>query len=400
MMKRVMVTENAKGMFRRFLTGCAGLLALVTCTNFPTPLENIVAGQKFRPLAVVCTPPEAAPGDTVQVRFYYYDPPEESPALHWLVSLDYGIDQHNSVYEKQVVDLDSMMLPGGTVESFRFRVPDSVLTQSTQVSELANDRIANPLHLSVLSADSILRAAANLGSVPSQIVALADNFTGRILLRAQVRADISLDVTMPLRIRYSSKLHSPNVEVNPSIKWVGIITVHQADFNRIDSLSTAVWSMQYLLNADHPDSVKDTVRIDSGCSYLAVADTGDYENPQFKRPTYTYFSKIDNATLLDTENYRYQWFFTNIDYANGMIMDSLLMFGSGGSGSMRSLLPPVDTGMHRFQLYCTARSSRPNDAGATPGVAYVTSPGYFAYSDAYARNLVRNGTYRRNRYGF
>jgi hypothetical protein len=364
-------------------------LALVSCINFPTPFENIVAGEKIRPFAVVCDPPEAAPGDTVSVRLYYYNPLGNAPSIHWNISLDYGVDLRGSEFEKNVVNLDSMMLFGSTPDTFRFRVPDSVLVHSTLISELVRNPSINPFHLTIDAADSMLRAAAMSGASSPLLTALADNFSCKVKLRAQMRASISIDVTMLLRVRYSNKVHSPNVNKNPTLTWMGIIKVPTAKFTDIDSLATSGYTFQYLYNQAHPDSVRDTVTIDSGYRYFAVADTGD--SLKGTRPqTYQYLSYADNAMVLDTERYNFSWFFTNLDYASGMVMDSLIMFGQGRSRGVREVLPPVDTAMHRFSLYCTVRDSRPGDAGATPGEAFGLTEGYFAYTPSYARNTARS----------
>jgi hypothetical protein len=365
------------------------LLCAFSCTNFLTPFENVVENQKIRPFAVVCDPPEAAPGDTVSVRLYYYDPPGDLPTIHWLISLNYGTDLNGSEYEKDVVNLDSMMLPGSTPDTFRFKVPDSEFFYSTQIVEMVGNPLTNPLHLTIAAIDSQLRFAAQTGITSPQLIALADNFSCKLKLRAQMRADISLDVTMLLRVRYSDKLKSPNVNKNPTIDWMGIIKVPQANFNNIDSLSTTPYKFQYLYNYAHPDSVNDTVIIDSGCTYFVVADSGGSDS-RSPRQIYTYFSTQDNAMIVDTETYNYSWFYTNLDYNAGMVMDSLLLFGEGRSRSMRQLLPPVDTAMHRFTLYLTIRDERRPDAGATPGEAFKSVNGYFSYTAAYARHTTRS----------
>ena len=365
------------------------LLLAVSCTNFPTPFENIEEAQKLRPFAVVCDPPESAPGDTVSVRLYYYNPPGDQPSIHWQISLDYGIDLHGSDFEKDTVSLDSMMLPGSTPDGFRFRVPDSVLLNSTQLGEMASNPSINPLHLAIPVIDSLLRTAAQTGIATPQLLALADNFSCKLKLRAKMQADISLDVTMLLRVRYSNKLESPNVNVNPTLRWMGIIKVPKANFTAIDSISSSGYALQYLFNSVHPDSVHDTVTIDSGFTYFVVADSGG-SDARTQRQAYTYLSFKDNVSKVDTEVYDYSWFYTNLDYSGAMIMDSLLMFGQGHSGAVRQMLPPVDTAMHRFRLYLAIRDERQADAGATPGEAFGWANGYFSYSASYARDASRN----------
>jgi hypothetical protein len=358
------------------------LLAAVSCTNFPTPFENIVADQKLRPLGVVCDPPEASPGDTVAVRLYYYDPPGDTPTVHWTAALDYGTDLRGSSYENHIVSLDSLMLPGGMPDTFRFRVPDSVFFYSTQLSEIVKNPSVNPSRLTVAGVDSLLKTAAQLRLTSPHLVGLADNFSCKIKLRAHMTSTISLDVTMLLRIRYSDKFKSPDVNKNPSLNWIGILKVAKPNFNKLDSLSTYGAQLQYLFNKDHPDSVRDTVTVDSGYTYFVAADSGAGE-----RQIYRYLSLSDNSEHVDTESFNYSWFYSNLDYSCGMIMDSLIMFGQGRAGPVRTLLPPVETGMHRFELSVVVRDGRRSDAGATPGEAFAQANGYFVYTDAYSRNI-------------
>ena len=102
------------------------LLGAIACVKFPTPFENIVVGQKIRPFAVVCDPPDGAPGDTVSVRLHYYTPPGKKPAIRWSAALDYGVDSYGNKFEKRMVDLGPMMLAASLPDSFRFRIPDSM----------------------------------------------------------------------------------------------------------------------------------------------------------------------------------------------------------------------------------------------------------------------------------
>jgi hypothetical protein len=263
-------------------------------------------------------------------------------------------------------------------------VPDSAFFYSTQIQEMVANTALNPQHLSIGAIDSLLRLAALSGIATPQTVMLADNISCRIRLRAQMRSSISLDVTMLLRVRYSDKFNSPDVNKNPSIAWMGIIAVPTVDFKGADSLLTSGYTLRYLYDPAHPDSVRDTVTIDSGYTYLVAADSGAGQ-----REIYHYLTLKDNSIGVDTESFNYSWFYTNLDYNGGMVMDSLIMFGGGGSRSMRTLLPPVDTAMHRFVLYVAVRDRRSQDPNATPGEAFESAGGYLSYTPAYARNAAR-----------
>jgi hypothetical protein len=368
----------------------------VSCTSpFPTPFENIVADQKLRPFAVVCNPPEAAPGDTVNVSLYYYAPPAESPSIHWLVSLDYGLEPTTgSEYEKNVVSLDNMMLqPGSTPTSFSFRVPDDVLVNSSQIGLLlTNPNLSpylNPFNWSARTINDTLKFAATAGITDSLLWPAADNFSTTLRLRAEMRSSISVDVIMPLRVRYTNRIHPANANKNPVIHWMGIIRVPVEGFGETDSVYDYPHEMLYLYNPAHPDSVRDTIVIDSGYSYFIAADSGIYgADTQFQK--YNAYSTNNLSRTLDTESFGYTWFYTNLDYNSGMVMDSLLLLGEGHHAVGR-MYPPVDPAMHRFQVYLVLRDRRCAAFGATTGEAFVTKTGYFSYTEAYKRHAVRHG---------
>jgi hypothetical protein len=376
----------------------AVILALLACTPFPDKYENIVEGQKMRPFGIVCEPPEAAPGDTVTVRLFCYIPPAESPAIHWQVALDYGNDIYGAEYSRRKVSLDSLMLPGGRPDNFQFVVPESALLYSSETSLLLQDTVYNSNRYSVAAIDSILKQAAPSREIPAAALLpppldqmpdlpelVVDNIACRLQVIAQLRAGISLDVTKLLRVRYSRSFNTSNINKNPVINWMGIVAVRRPNLFGPDSIGMFGYTIQYLYYPGHPSSVADTVIIDSGISYFAAADTsGPGDNMQ----KYHYFSLKDQVVKIDSEQLSFDWFYTNEDFAEGMVADSLiLLMPRGPVSAMERLLTPVDTAMHRFTLHTMARDVRWNDFLCTTGADFVSASGYFVYTPAYVRNM-------------
>jgi hypothetical protein len=131
--------------------------------------------------------------------------------------------------------------------------------------------------------------------------------------------------------------------------------------------------------------VRDTVGIDSGYSYFVVADSGA---PGINAPdTYSYFSVKDNVMKQAVEQYNYNWFYTNEDYREGMVMDSLVMFNGDESRASLLLMPPVDTAMHRCRFYSVVRDFRWEDFSSAAGEAFQYADGYLQYTEAYARSV-------------
>ena len=361
----------------------------LACTNFPFRYDNIVKDQKIRPFAMVCEPPEAAPGDTVLVRLYYYKPENQDPSIHWKISLDYGMDLYGQEKENRLADLDSMMLPGGRPDSFAFVVPDSALLYNTQLASLFNNPDYNPTGYSLRALDSLLKVFSAFGGLPPQAAFLMpyiDQVACRLKLRAQLRTGITLDVTKQLRVRYSRKFHSPNVNQNPRINWLGILAVPAANVYNFDSTRYYETSFYYLYYPLHPDSVQDTVVVDSGYSYFVVADSG-IAAADTQRQLYSYMTQ-DGAVRSEREEYNYEWFYTNQDFQEGMVMDSLILITALGMDSYaQRLLPPVDTAMHRFTLYTVVRDFRWSDITSSTGADFQQATGYFRYTEAYSRYL-------------
>ena len=55
---------------------------LVSCTNSLPKFADIQA-DKTRPIAIILDPAEAAPGDTVHVRYLGFSPDSATLSMHW-----------------------------------------------------------------------------------------------------------------------------------------------------------------------------------------------------------------------------------------------------------------------------------------------------------------------------
>jgi len=354
------------------------------CTNFPSRYENIDKS-KTRPLAIVCEPAEAAPGDTVLVKYYSFKKQTPSVAF-WRLFLDIGYSNFGTrMAEKEERRLTDLWLAGSTADSFRFVMPESTILYSSAL------RIAFPD--AVPGIDSLLNMLITLGvPVPPESLIAIDQFRTLTELKLHTEADITLDVTKNLTVRYSRRFNSPNVNVNPSVRWVGIYSVKKENMSAPDSINKySGTTFQYLYNMDNPGLVSDTVVIDSGCSYFVAADSLD-PGVDTGRQAYSYVSYIDSGIVRpDTEDVFFDWFYTNVDYQSGMAQDSLMLFVSDRSIDRVRFLPPVETTMHDFKLYLTVRDFRPNDGiMQSTGVCFRECSGTFSYTAAYKRWLESN----------
>ncbi len=362
-----------------FLT-CLAALGVLNCSGFPSKYENVDL-TKTRPFAIICEPPDASPGDTVRVRFECYTA-VDSPQLEWEAVLDGASDLYGQILkEGRVVDLDSLMLPGSTPYDFRFVVPDSILLYNSALNAMLGPQLSR--------IDSLLKEhRGSPETLPVSMVDFVDQIACRIKLTVNVSAEFELEVFKYLLVRYSRAYGSVNSNRNPEINWVGVVRVEKSNLSDPDSIPSYPHTFQYLYNSLDSALVDDTVLIDTGCSYFVVADSG-INGSDSSIQSYRYYSFIDSTFKPGVEELYFDWFYTNLDYTSGMIMDSLILFQSDRSRHIVRMLPPVDTTMHRFKLTTVVRDARIEQALNASGAAYRESTGYFRFSDAYGASRAK-----------
>lgn len=377
---------------KNILFAIIGFLALLTaCDRLPSRYENIEAA-KIRPMALICEPAEAAPGDSVLVRLQASFP-GAIPPIRWTVALDYGFDR----YGNEVVERDLMPLTEAGVDSMgpyvRFKVPDSVLLHSTQLRDLfllgyqdSLQKILGIPNLTFAQADSLLRSDTGLvallpAAMKSQVLLFVNNFASEIKIRGHFESAISLEVTKLLTVRYTRFYDTAAVNQNPKIQWVGIIAVNHKNLTDPDSIFKYPHNdLQYLFNSDNPLLVNDTVIVENNWSYFLAVDSGINGGD---RTIQTY--SVDPMMPPDTELYDYHWFYKNLDQDGAMNVDSLIVLPDGGDGPVQPVLPPVDTRMHRFTFYSVITDRRTLAPLSSAGEAFLAVTGYFKYTDAYSR---------------
>ena len=364
---------------------------LVSCSNSLPKFEDIQA-DKTRPIAIIVDPPEAAPGDTVHVRYLGFSPDSATLSMHWTAALDFSLSNYGgTAVESHIISLDSLMLPGGTPSDFYFIIPDSTLLYSTYLKGITHAPW-DSLHLTLLQADSILKLAVKTAAaLPPPLARIADMIGTDIKINVHITAEYPLDVYKYMTVRYTRDLKSDsaNVNKNPALHWLAVYDVAKGKVNSFDSVANYPYVVKFL----YADSsflklksvtIEDTIDIDSGHSYFMVADSG-INAGDTDMQTYSYLSLISGSLQTSQEIYDYQWFYKDLDYRSNMVYDSLILFsGSNATGNATRFLTPIDTAMHHFEFYCVVRDSR-QDFEAVGESEYQVM-GYFRYSDAYARN--------------
>jgi len=389
----------------------AGAAFLCSCIGFPVRFERI-EDNALRAVAAVFTPrPDVAPGDTVTEHLSFAGNPvvaiDSIEATFSVLANLYGsTDTFLDIAPLVCVD-SAAYLPDSL--AFSFQVPDSVFNRSIRQLGLP-DSLVNQLHAMVALVKS--GDAAFFDSLPPPLLMqIAQMLTALsqkvyVFVIAHSENGDELRIRAEFTVRYNSLLQRiPRfaaimpVNENPRIHWMGVYKVrgrNVANFNPQKPGSGD--TLRYLYNDLHPDSVADTLMIDSGYTYFAAADSGmvtwyDSGAGTWVTDTSRQAVLVKNTRGIDTlvlEDFVYRWFYKSID-GSDLPLDSLLMVSSFGGG-LANLLPPLDTAMHRFRLWVDVYDQLFGEEGSfnrPRGMASASGAGYFRYSDAYARVMGR-----------
>jgi hypothetical protein len=463
-------------------------LMLLTCTPFSTRYDRIEP-DKVRPITVVFDThgmyPEGAPGDTVRARAYFAG--DSATSVSWTVSWDvitnaYGTDTFLNVKQLQQFNLASD-LPDSQV--FNFTVPDSVFYTTQAISEqtlaLVRPLLPSPMRsLSRADYASFLRdfASVNIASPASfnaflaawgpklssdtagnlldSAIAAAGVLVNTFSIKAYVFANISakggkrLVEKADFVVRYNSRVAQipmvsalVPVNTNPRIRWLGMYLVKggpNRSFSPNDSGFAGKWRLQYLYNELFPDSVHDTVLIDTGTSYYMAADSGMVQytlhagdtlhGVPLSRDTVINDTSIDkyytvkkrcvtakaDTTMRFTlafvpdsihipkdssrcfssdaysfEIFYYDWFFENLALDSvTMPLDSLAVLSAGySSNSFTQMLPSLDAHMTLAHFWVVTYDYYLGQYNRPEGQCFREVFCHFTYSDAYKSAKAR-----------
>lgn len=383
---------------KQLFTIISGLFILIlSCAEYDR-FERI-ENDKLRIIAVKYDgAAEFAPGDTVKGKVYF--------AGNTIASVgDFTIayvQQYDKKYiypdEQKIVLLDTTLWYPDSMQ-FRYVIPKDVfLTKKAQglqdttvirklydVSSLVSE-FGDTL-LETVSEDTLeqLMIAVNRLYAQPSLFFFANSVNGT---RLRVRSEIT--------IRYNSLFPSffP-VNHNPEIKW---IAVHKVPSSGSTSFSphtvdtTGRSSVSYLYNAFYPDSVEDTIVVDTGYSYFLSCNQGiDYhlttKGDTIRDTTCDFITMPDDSTPPVPEEYNYRWYFQNMDDVDDF-NDSLfvLLDGNSGPGTIQ-IKTPVNTAMQRFKVWVVVNDFISGMYAHPKGFAVRSGEGVFKYTDEYKKRV-------------
>ncbi len=299
------------------VSAAATLALLAGCgEGFPDEEMHLGLEDKIRPYAVVCEPPEAAPGETVTVTLRYHAPRPAAVVPAWRVVLDYdeGLYEADETERRHVVlaDLPAPVADaqGFVTQSFSYTVPDSTLLWSSAIPDVLTDEVmvvlTNALGLPPAKDEVATYLAGLTGDDlavmdPQQaaiVQRLADVFAVQIRLRATLVDGLTVDVTRNLTVRHSRRLGSDNANANAEITRfvIGSVPVVDLDLDQLDEHTDQITWHEFDANGEAH------VVVDPGRTYFARV--------RFAPETYT--SPYDDASSL-AELGNYRWFYYRLD---------------------------------------------------------------------------------------
>jgi len=231
------------------LTGCGD--------SYPDEEMHLGIEDKTRPYSITLDPPEVLPGETVTVTLEYHAARPGQVEESWRVALDYAFGPYEvDEVERRLVALDDVPAPvvddqDFMTQTFEYTVPDSVILWSTGIPEvitdagmlmlidyLISDQVSDPpLKTEV---DQWFRSLTDddLAAMdPQELMAaqrLADLFACQVRFRVTLDANMTVDVTRNLTVRYSGKLASGNVNANAEITRFAVGMLDKVDIDVSD----------------------------------------------------------------------------------------------------------------------------------------------------------------------
>lgn len=211
---------------------------------------------KVRPYAVIVDPPEAAPGDTVQVTLHARAPHPADLDITWRVALDfdrglYDVDEVERNFRALTAPPPSFDADGFLTQTFTWVVPDSALLYSSSIPDEIDDPalagltallpgLGSGTTLRKTEVDAWLKARTADEvhwmdpDMQAATWAVADRFVCAVRFRATLRTAEVVDVTRNLTVRQTPRLGGPNANHNARIRPFELVAMQKKDAARSD----------------------------------------------------------------------------------------------------------------------------------------------------------------------
>ncbi len=353
-----------------------------------------VIGICFEPVA------EVAPGDTVIGKAYFAG--NEVTAIGgFSVAYTFKWDQNPYFPDERPIELvDSTLWLPDSIQ-FSFRIPDDVFVKENSLGDIDTNEIKPLIELIKLNkqTDGAVLASMSEDSLFYFFEMISELSTRCFLFFTAVSENnTNLKIRSDFIIRYNSMFPEfMPVNNNPQIQWIGVYKVtgkEIEDFSPMNPKYKGKYSLSYLYNEFHPDSIIDTIEIDTGYTYYIASDRGintyiDSTGQKITDTTLDFFEiEIGDSVIILPEIYEYEWFYQNLDDVSTE-PDSLLDLSSDEESwpSLAQMILPLDTEMKRFRVWLIVYDSFEEEWARPSGFAMRTVDGVFEFTKAYKKSV-------------
>jgi hypothetical protein len=352
-----------------------------------------IENDKLRVIAVRCEPgADFSPGDTVTLKAYFAGNAVKAVGNYSIAYKHTFTDNHYFPDERSmmIVNSDSWF-----PDSFQFKIkiPEDIFLKEYTIGSVDTNAIKKVIEWSQTrtvpvdqrSIDSLKALAASVSHLFSRL---------NVFFRAYSENGTELKVRSEVVIRYNNlfKDYLP-VNNNPAIKWVAVFKVpidQSTNFFMNNPVENGSYQPMYLYNQRSPQTVMDTIVIDTGYNYFIGCNRQielyvDKNGDTLEDTTCDFVESRMTPGNMIPEDYNYKWFFQNMDNVNEH-NDSLIVFDYENSGNAYlKISPPVYTSMQHFKLWVVVYDQATDPASRTPGYSMRSVNGVFKYTDAYIK---------------
>ncbi|HEX2959725.1 MAG TPA: hypothetical protein VHO70_23010 [Chitinispirillaceae bacterium] len=382
---------------RLFIVLSGLFLIVVSCAEYDR-FERI-ENDKLRIIAVKYDgAAEFAPGDTATGKVYFAGNAIASVG-DFSIAYVHQYNKNNIFPDEQKIDLLDTTLWFPDSMQFRYIIPNDVFL-TKKVYGLEDTAMIRKLHsLATLVSvyDDTLLPPVSEDTLEQLMVAVNSLYAQpSLFFYANSVNGTRLKVRSEFVIRYNSLF--PNylpVNNNPQVKWMAIYRVpsnSSENFYPHNPDITEKTTVTYLYNEYNPESVADTIVIDTGYTYYLACNQGiDFHlsasGDTVGDTTCDFITIPGDTTLTVPEEYSYEWFFQNLDDIDD-IQDSLLVLLTENSGSGTiEIKAPVNTAMKRFKIWVVVHDFVTGMYSRPKGFAVGTGEGVFKYTDEYKKSV-------------
>ncbi len=376
------------------------LLLSASCIQFDE--FNRIEENKLRVIGVSFGPAaEFAPGDTITVRAYF--------AGDSVVSVgDFSLAYTKKVKtiptfpdERSIAVLESILWLPDSMQ-FRYVIPDEVFVQEKLIEKKDPGLVKQVVSLIKLNEDTNGELFENMSDdslyfIFEMVSEIASR--GYFFFHAHSKNGTNLKIAAECIIRYNAMF--PDflpVNRNPRIKVINLYRVPSAideEFSPGNTVLAGQYERFWLYNEFYPDSVIDTVVIDTGFTFFLGGDRGintwlDSNGQEIHDTTIDIVEfELGDIVITEKEIYDYMWFYQNLDNVS-KDPDSLLIVDPDGTWpSLAWIEPPLDIDMKHFRIWLMVYDEFPGEIVSSKGYAMRTVDGVFKFTDAYKKSLKK-----------